>query len=148
MYWGFWKDNLKALNYYRAYITKLNDTHVDFVLQMDKRLTRSYRRTEPVFIIDDKISDIKNVALNAPVIAQQRSKNPEWYRTGTVIGTSGTSLVSVKFDDDVTKWVRLEIFDWLNDHGFVLIICNTEKGLNVFFYEKSVEQRRTQENYI
>ena len=108
MYWGLWVDYTNPLNYYRAYITKLNDTHVDFVLEINKQQTRNYRRTEPVLIIDDKISDMKNVAVNATVIAQHRRDHPEWYQTGTVIGTWGTSFVTVKFDDGVTKWVRLE----------------------------------------
>ena len=44
---------------------------------------------------------------NSPVIAYQFS-NPEWYRTGTATGTSGDSIVRVKFDDGETKWVPLE----------------------------------------
>ncbi|KAJ7383519.1 hypothetical protein OS493_027685 [Desmophyllum pertusum] len=107
MFWGLWTNRDRSLDYYKAYITKLNDTHVDFVLEISKQLTRSYRRTEPVLIIDDNISEIKNVARNAPVIAQHKSYIPEWYRTGTVMRIWGTSFVTVKFDDGVTKWVRL-----------------------------------------
>ena len=108
MFWGLWTNRDRSLNYYKAYITKLNDTYVDFVLEYNKQKTRSYRRTEPVLIIDDKISEIKNVARNAPVIAQHKGHMSEWYRTGTAMGISGTSFVSVKFDDGVTQWVSLE----------------------------------------
>ena len=96
LFWGLWAYNLEAFNYYRAYITKLNGTHVDFVLEINSKKTRSYRRTEPVLIID-KIPEMKEVSVNARVIAVQTKKF--WYRTGNVTGISGPSFVSVRFDD-------------------------------------------------
>ncbi|XP_078348103.1 sushi, von Willebrand factor type A, EGF and pentraxin domain-containing protein 1-like isoform X1 [Oculina patagonica] len=108
MFWGMWAFNKDAFNYYRAYITKMSDTHVDFALKFDKRLTRSYKRTEPVLIID-KVPSMEDITVNSPVIAEHRTDQPRWYRSGTVKGTSGSAFVSVEFDDGkLTKWVRLE----------------------------------------
>ena len=108
MFWGYWKVNLNATNYWRAYITKLNATHFDFALKTNKEQTRSYRRTEQKLIIDKKPL-ITEISPNLPVIANQWfSSSPEWYRTGIAIGTSGDSIVRVKFDDGETKGVPLE----------------------------------------
>ena len=109
MFWVYWAYTLNADNYWRAYITKLNATHFDFALYINKDQTRSYRRirTDQVLIIDKKPSSIMDISPNSPVIANQ-FRNPEWYRTGTAISTSGSSLVSVNFDDGKTKWVPLE----------------------------------------
>ena len=106
-FWGYWRDNRKAINYFRAYITKLNATHFDFALKMNKNLTRSYRRTQQKLIVDRKPS-ITDISPNSPVIANHFFSNPEWYRTGTAIGTSGDSMVIVKFNNGKTKRVPLE----------------------------------------
>ena len=107
LFWGLWAYNKKAFNYYRAYITKITGTHVDFVLEINSKQTRSYRRTEPVLIID-KIPEMKEVSVNARVIAVQNTAHKEWYRTGNVTRIVGTSLVSVRFDDGKPrKWVPL-----------------------------------------
>ena len=108
MFWGLWSYKGGNVNYYEAYITKLNDTHVDFALKVNKRQTHSYPRTKSVLIID-KIPEIKDITVNAPVIAQHKDKRPEWHRTGTVKRTSGSALVAVKFDNSkLTRWVNLE----------------------------------------
>ena len=107
MFWGYWSYNRNADNYWRAYITKLNATHFDFALYINKEKTRSYRRTEQKLIIDKK-TFITDISPNLTVIANQNFGNPEWYRTGTAIGTSGDSIVIVKFDDGETKGVLLE----------------------------------------
>ena len=104
MFWGFWKRNLNADNYWKASITKINATHFDFALVNDKKLTRSYRRTDQKLIID-KVPSIKDLLPNPPVIANQRVDWPGWYRTGNVTGTSGGSSVQVQFDDGKEKWV-------------------------------------------
>ena len=96
-----------AFNYYKAYITKMNDTHVDFALEINKGQTRSYPRSKSVLIID-KIPKMKDITVNAQVIAQHRDDRRGWYRTGIVKGTQGSAFVSVKFDYGEFKWVRLE----------------------------------------
>ena len=97
-----------AFNYYKAYITKMNDTHVDFALEINKGQTRSYPRSKSVLIID-RIPEMKDITVNSPVIAQHRDDHPGWYRTGTVKRTQGSDFVLVKFDNGkLTKWVSLE----------------------------------------
>ena len=105
MFWGFWKTNLNADNYWKASITRINKTHFDFALVNDKKLTRCYRRTDQKLIID-KVPSIGNLLPNLPVIANQ-FVYPGWYRSGKVIGTSGGSWVHVQFDDGEKKWVPL-----------------------------------------
>ncbi len=108
MFWGMWAYNRDAFSYYRAYITKMSGTHVDFALKVNKDKTRSYKRTEPVLIIDKEPS-LEDITVDSPVIAEHRTDRPQWYRTGTVKGTSGSAFVSVEFDDGkLTKWVRVE----------------------------------------
>jgi len=107
MFWGLWKYNHGADNYYKVYITKLNVTHVDFVLAINKQQTRSYRRTQEVLILDT-IRKQKDIPVNSSVIALHRYDKPEWYRSGTVVKFSGTAFASVKFDDNTTNWVRFE----------------------------------------
>ncbi|XP_078348007.1 uncharacterized protein LOC144633094 [Oculina patagonica] len=107
-FWGMWSYKEDAFHYYRAYITKMNGTHVDFALKVNKDKTRSYKRTEPVLIVD-RIPLMEDITVNSPVIAEHRTDRPYWYRTGTVKATSGSAFVKVKFDDGkLTKWVRLE----------------------------------------
>ena len=50
-------------------------------------MRRSYKRTEPVLVID-KISDMKETSVNSPVIAVHRPDMPEWFRAGNVTGTN------------------------------------------------------------
>ena len=107
MFWGFWRNNKKADNYWKASITRITTTHLDFELVNDKKLTGSYRRTDQKLIID-KVPSIGNLLPNSPVIAHQFGHS-SWYRTGKVTGTSGDSLVEVQFDDGEKKWVKLEI---------------------------------------
>ena len=101
MFWGFWRYNNGAKSYYKAYITKLTATHLDFVLQFDNRLTRSYRRIDPVLILDT-VPKLNDISINSLVIARQHSHLPKRYRSGIVVGFPGESLVSVKFDDGET----------------------------------------------
>ena len=105
MFWVFWITHLHAENYWKASITRITGTHFDFALVIDKKLTRSYRRTDQKLIID-KVPSIGNLLPNSPVIANQFG-HPGWYRSGKVIGTSGGSLVHVQFDDGEKKWVPL-----------------------------------------
>ena len=104
MFWGFWRKNRNADNYWKASITKINATHFDFALLRNNKLTRSYRRTDQKLIID-KVPSIEDLLPNLPVIANQRVDRPGWYRTGNVTGTSRGSLVLVQFDDGKKKWV-------------------------------------------
>ena len=107
MFWGFWKTNLNADNYWKASITTINATHFHFALVDDNKKTRSYRRTDQKLIID-KVPFLEDLLPNPPVIANQRVDRPGWYRTGNVTGTSGDSLVHVQFDDGEKKWIPLE----------------------------------------
>ena len=107
MFWGFWKNNKKADNYWKVSITGINATHLDFALLNNNKQTRSYRRTDQKLIID-KVPSIEDLLPNLPVIANQRVDRPGWYRTGNVTGTSGDSLVFVQFDDGEKKWIPLE----------------------------------------
>ena len=109
MFWGFWKPNLNADNYWKASITRITATHFDFALVNNNKQRRSYRRTDQKLIID-KVPSIENLLPNSPVIAHQFGHSG-WYRTGYVVskvtGTSGDSLVEVQFDDGKKKWVKL-----------------------------------------
>ena len=105
MFWGFWGTSLKADNYWKASITRITATHLDFALVLNNKQTRSYRRTDQKLIID-KVPSIGNLLPDSPVIAHQFGHSG-WYRTGKVIGTSGGSLVHVQFDDGEKKWVPL-----------------------------------------
>ena len=107
MFWGLWKYNKDANNYYKAYITKLNATHLEFVLKIGKQYTRSYRRTEPVLILDT-VPKMKDISINSSVIAFQIANEPDRYRSGTVVGFPSATSVSVKFDDDKTSLVLLK----------------------------------------
>ena len=103
MFWGFWRRNLNADNYWKASITKINATHFDFGLVSNNKQTRSYRRTDQKLIID-KVPSIEDLLPNSPVIAHQFGHSG-WYRTGNVTGTSGGSSVHVQFDDGKKKLV-------------------------------------------
>ena len=96
-----------SVNYYRAFITRITASHITFLLQINNHQRRSYKRTEPVLVID-KISDMKEISVNSSVIAVHRPDKPEWYRAGNVTGTNERlSLVTVRFKDGDQKWVPL-----------------------------------------
>ena len=70
-------------------------------------MRRSYKRTEPVLVID-KISDMKEISVNSPVIAVHRPDMPEWFRAGNVTGTNERlSVATVRFKNGDHKWVPL-----------------------------------------
>ena len=97
-----------ANNYYRAKITRITPTRVDFALVFDRNKKRSYPRSDELLIID-KVPSMGDVSPNSPVIANQFSdRDKKWYRTGNVNRTSGDSLVYVRFDDGEEKGVPLE----------------------------------------
>ncbi|CAH3037426.1 unnamed protein product [Pocillopora meandrina] len=116
VFWGFWNNNRKADNYWKASITRITATHFDFALLNNNKQTRRYRRTDQKLIID-KVPFIGNLLPNSSVIANQ-FVHPGWYRTGKVIGTSGGSLVHVQFDDSEIKWVPLGRVRLLSYPGF------------------------------
>ena len=116
MFWGFWKNNKEADNYWKASITRITATHFDFALVNNNKQTRSYRRTDQKLIID-KVPSIGNLLPNSSVIANQFA-HPGWYRTGKVIGASGGSWVHVQFDDSEKKWVPLGRVRLLSYPGF------------------------------
>ena len=102
MFWGLW-----SLNYYKAFITRITASRIDFLLKINNAERRSYKRTEPVLVID-KISDMKEISVNSSVIAVHRPDMPEWYRAGNVTGTNEPlSIVTVRFKNGDQKWVRL-----------------------------------------
>jgi len=105
--WGLWSKRENSLDYYKANIIKLNATHVDFALQVNKDQTRSYKRSDPVLVID-KIPEIKDISVNSQVIAVHKPDMKEWYRAGTVTRIFYSSFVSVMFvNGDQRRWVPL-----------------------------------------
>ena len=107
MFWGLWSRKDNSLNYYRAVITRITASHINFLVQIDNNQRRSYKRTEPVLVID-KISDKKEISVNSSVIAVHRPDKPEWFRAGNVTGTRGRlSFVTVRFKNGDHKWVPL-----------------------------------------
>ena len=108
MIWGLWSYRRGANHYYKAYITKLTDTHLDFVLQIGAQYKRSYQRTDQVLILDT-IPTIKDISINSTVIARQHPNTlPDRYRSGIVVGFPSASSASVKFDDGETRMVLLK----------------------------------------
>ena len=68
---------------------------------------RSYKRTEPVLVID-KIPEMKEISVNSSVIAVHKPSMQEWYRAGNVTGTNERlSLVHVRFKNGDQRWVPL-----------------------------------------
>ena len=107
MFWGLWSRNDNSLNYYKAFITRITASRIDFLLKINNAERRSYKRTEPVLVID-KISDMKEISVNSSVIAVHRPDMPEWYRAGNVTGTNEPlSIVTVRFKNGDQKWARL-----------------------------------------
>ena len=107
MFWGLWSRKDNSLNYYKAFITRITGSRIDFLLQINNKKRRSYKRTEPLLVID-KISDMKEISVNSSVIAVHRPDRPEWYLACNVTGTNEPlSIVTVRFKNGDQKWVRL-----------------------------------------
>ena len=108
--WGLWEPKEDSLSYYLVYITQLNATHVDFVLHYShsdgKFLTRSYNRSEPVLIVD-KTPKMTDISVGSRVIGVHKQTHKEWYKTGTVVRTSGSIYAYVRFNSGPKRWVPL-----------------------------------------
>ena len=99
LFWVLWgREDVNSINYYQAYITKLTATHINFALAMNKANTRIYRRTDPVLIID-QVPEMKDLSINARVIAVFQRSHQNWYRTGTITGFWRSRHVSIRFDN-------------------------------------------------
>ena len=105
--WGLWERKGDSLNFYLVYITQLNATHVDFVLDYTHGdgtfLTRSYNRSEPVLIVDETPKMI-DVLVGSRVIGVHKGKLKEWYQAGTVIRTA-SNYAYVRFNSGTERWV-------------------------------------------
>ena len=105
--WGLWTRKEDSLNFYKVYITQLNATHVDFVLDYThgdgRLLTRSYNRSEPVLIVDETPKMI-DILVGSRVIGVHRREHKEWYQAGTVIRT-GSNYAYVRFNSGTERWV-------------------------------------------
>ena len=118
MFWGYWIHRHKAINYYKAYITKLTATRLEFALQINNGKTRSYLRNEPVLILDT-VPEMKDISINSSVIARQHpSKVPDRYRSGIVADRPSATSVSVKFDDGEIHSVPLKHLRLVNRPRF------------------------------
>ena len=107
VFWGLWTRRDNSLNYYRAVITRITASHINFNLQINNAQWRSYKRTEPVLVID-KIPEMKEISVNSSVIAVHKPSMLEWYRAGNVTGTNERlSLVHVRFKNSDRRWVPL-----------------------------------------
>ena len=106
--WGLWEREGDSLSYYLVYITQLNATHVDFVLDYynDKFWTRSYNRSEPVLVVD-KTPKMTDISVGSQVKGVHRRTHKEWYKNGVVTRTS-SSYVFVRFNSGTGRWVRLK----------------------------------------
>ena len=108
--WGLWERKGDSLSYYLVYITQLNATHVDFVLDYyeNKLLTRSYNRSEPVTVlVVDKTPKLTEISVGSRVIGVHKQKHKEWYKNGTVIRTSSSNYAYVRFNSRTKRWVPL-----------------------------------------
>ena len=105
MFWGLWSRKDNSLNYYKAFITRITASHLNFLLQINNNQRRSYKRTEPVLVID-KIPEMKEISVNSSVIAVHRPDRPEFFRAGNVTGTNERlSFVTVRFKNGHQRWV-------------------------------------------
>ena len=107
MFWGLWSKRNDSINYFRAFISRIDDTWLKFYLEVNPRQTRTYKKTEPVLIID-KVPEKKDVLLGSSVIAVHRNSKTDWYRTGKVeeIGSYWRDgKFRVKFDNGRSRWV-------------------------------------------
>ncbi|XP_067016833.1 sushi, von Willebrand factor type A, EGF and pentraxin domain-containing protein 1-like isoform X2 [Acropora muricata] len=105
--WGLWERKGDSLSYYLVYITQLNATHVDFVLDYyaGKLLTRSYNRSDPVLVVD-KTPKMTDISVGSRVIGVHKPTHTEWYKNGTVIRTWGSTYAYVRFNSTTRRWVR------------------------------------------
>ena len=109
MFWGLWSQRDNSSNYFMAFISRINNTHIEFILQLNNNWKRTYNRTAPVPIIN-RIPEKQEISVNAPVIAVHKRNRPEWYRTGTVkkiVSDRGKFKVEVKFDNGDSRSVLL-----------------------------------------
>ncbi|CAH3169809.1 unnamed protein product [Porites lobata] len=110
-FWGLWTERDRSNNYYRAFISGINDTHIEFILEYNNALKRVYNRTDPVLIID-KEPEKREISVNTSVIAVHKPAMPEWYRTGIVKNTATSKMgefsVSVRFDNGDLRLVPLQ----------------------------------------
>ena len=107
VFWGLWSKRNDSINYFRAFISRIDDTWLKFYLEVNPRQTRTYKKTEPVLIID-KVPEKKDVLLGSSVIAVHRNSKTDWYRTGKVeeIGSYWRDgKFRVKFDNGRSRWV-------------------------------------------
>ena len=107
MFWGLWTQRDNSSNYYKAFISRTNNTHIEYLMEFNNNQKRTYNRTAPVLIIN-RTPEKQEISVNAPVIAVHNPKMPEWYRTGTVknIGSDrGKFKVEVKFDNGDSRSV-------------------------------------------
>ena len=110
-FWGLWSQRDRSNNYYRAFISRLTDTHIEFILEYNNYFKRLYKRTDPVLIID-KEPEKRKISVNTSVIAVNKPTMPEWYQTGTVMNTATSEmsefLASVRFDNGDLRLVPLQ----------------------------------------
>ena len=110
-FWGLWAQRDLSNNYYMAFISEINDTHIEFILEYNNGFKKVYKRTDPV-LITDKAPEKREISVNTSVIAVHNPKMKEWYRTGTVMNTAtsemGEFLVSVRFDNGDLRLVPLQ----------------------------------------
>lgn len=100
LFWGLWFNRNNVSYYHKAYITKLTQTPLRFVLEAPKIYWRkSYKRTDSVLIID-KIPKKEEIFEQARVIAFYSNDYPKRYKSGSVsyINTR-TDEMQVAFDD-------------------------------------------------
>ena len=99
------------MSYYLVYITQLNATHVDFVLDFShsdgRLLTRTYNRSEPVLVVD-KTPRMTDISVGSRVIGVHRRRNKDWYKNGIVIRTFRSLYAYVRFNSGTERWVPLE----------------------------------------
>ena len=110
-FWGLWSQRDRSDNYYRACISWLTDTYIEFILEYKNAFKRVYNRTDPVLIID-KEPEKREISVNTSVIAVHKPAMPEWYRTGIVKNTATSKMgefsVSVRFDNGDLRLVPLQ----------------------------------------
>ena len=108
MFWGLWRQRNNSSYYYKAFISRINITHIEFILQFNNNLKRTYNRTDPVLIINS-FPKKWEISVNAPVIAVHNPDVSDWYQTGTVKNKSEKGkFVNVKFDDGSSRLVLLK----------------------------------------
>lgn len=109
MFWGLWTKTENSSNYYMAFISRINSTHIEFILQVDNNKKQTYNRLDPVLIIN-RIPEKQELSVNASVIAVHEPTKQEWYRTGTVKNMRSDRVklkVEVKFDNGDSRSVKL-----------------------------------------